>query len=425
VPRLVSRLNKRSVAALAAARRPGLYPDGEGLWLQITPKGSASWLMIYRKKPLRRRMGLGSVKFVSLEQAREKRDQARRLLLDGQDPLAGRAVRRQKESSALTFRDAARRCIEASEGKRKNAKSEAQWRMTLLAEQPDGAKAERDYCAAIADLPVGKIETQDVLRVLQPVWRERAETAARLRGRIESVIAFAQVHGLAGAVDPARPNPARWKGHLEHVLVGKGELRQVKHLAALEYQAVPDFMAKLRGREGIAARALELTILCATRTGDILSMRRSDVDLEGRMWVIPRSKNGQEHRIPLSRPAVELLKVALEIGGADFVFEGEKRGKPLSEGAMLAVRNRMIAEGLIEPGAMTVHGFRSAFKSWAGEKTSADHAVVEASLSHTINGALERAYRPSDFLEKRRALMAAWGDFCAGRIAANVISLHA
>jgi integrase len=429
MPRLVNRLSKTSAAAIVAAGTAGDFADGLGLYLQLTERGSASWIVVYRHRGRRRKAGLGAYRLVTLEQARQKRDEMHQLLrLEGQDPLAGRAVRRQKQDSPLTFREAARRMIEASEDRRKNAKSSAQWHMTLLAELQDGSKAERDYCGAIANLPVGIIETPDILRVLQPVWKERPETASRLRGRIEAVIAFAQVHGLAGDVAPARPNPARWKGHLEHVLPGKSALREVKHLAALDYQAVPDFMSKVRIREGIAARALELTVLCATRTSDTLGMRRSDVDLEDRMWVVPRSKNGREFRIPLARQAVELLKRVFAdyaVGDSDFVFQGEKAGQPLSSGSMLAVRNRLVDQGLLERGVTTVHGIaRAGFKSWAGDHTAADHAVIESCLSHTINGALEKAYRRSDFYAKRARLMQSWADFVEDQAAAKVISLH-
>src|SRR5580704_3670589 len=205
VPRLVNRLTKRSADRIAAARTPGLYPDGEGLYLQVAKGGSASWLLVYRLKPRRRKMGLGPLRLVSLEEARARRDAAHKQLLEGADPLASRAVRRAKRSKAATFRDAARAYIETTESKRKNPKHAAQWRMTLLGETPDGEKTEHNYCAAILDMTVGDVDTQAVIGVLKPIWTSKPETASRLRGRIEAVLGYAALHGLAGDVDPNRP----------------------------------------------------------------------------------------------------------------------------------------------------------------------------------------------------------------------------
>ena len=433
--RLVNRLSKRRCADLAAAKAPGLYPDGAGLYLQVTPHGSASWILLYRRKPVRRKMGLGPLRLVSLEEARKKRDEAHKLLLDGQDPLASRATRRAKRASASTFRDAAKAYIEATEGGRKNPKHAAQWRMTLLGEMPDGSPTEHDYCAAILDLPVSAIDTVAVLSVLKPIWSAKPETASRLRGRIEAVLAWAALHGLAGDIDPNRPNPARWKGHLQHALSAPGE-RETKHHAALDYSEVPAFLRKLRTREGLAARALELATLTAVRTGDLIGndrderppMMRAHVDLERRIWTVPKTKTGVEHRVPLSDAAVDLLTRVFRDtpdDGSGVVFVGDRRGQPMSNGAMLRVLTRMTADGLITPGSTTVHGFRAAFKSWAGDQTNFDRDVVEACLTHTIGDKLEAAYRRSDYLKKRRRLMQAWANFIEGRAGTSVINLHA
>ena len=248
VPRLFNRLTKRSADRIAAARNPpGLYPDGEGLYLQVANGGSASWLLVYRLKPRRRKMGLGPLRLVSLEEARARRDAAHKQLLEGADPLASRAVRRAKRAKAATFRDAARAYIETTESRRKNPKHAAQWRMTLLGEAPEGEKtATQRLPTAILDLPIGDVDTQAVIGVLRPIWTSKPETASRLRGRIEAVLGYAALHGLAGDVDPNRPNPARWKDHLQFALPTKGEVRDVKHHAALAYHDVPTFIRKLK-----------------------------------------------------------------------------------------------------------------------------------------------------------------------------------
>jgi integrase len=437
MPRLVDRLTARRVASIVAARTPGMYPDGEGLYLQITPRGSASWVVVYRLKPKRRRMGLGPARLVSLAEARAKRDTAHKMLrFEGKDPLAHRAVRRARQSSALTFRDAARRYISETEAKRKDQKSLRAWLMTLLGEQPDGSKTENNYCAALHDLPVGEIDVGAVLDCLKPIWQTKPETASRLRGRIEKVIDYAIVHALAGNVGPEHQNPARWKGRLEHALPAKGEVREVRHHAALAYDALPAFMAQLRTREGLAARCLELAVRTAVRTGDLIGsdreerppMRWGDIDLDKRLWTVPRTKTGVEHRVPLSAAAVALLeRVRREHpdDGSGIVFVGDRRGEPLSNGAMLRVRDRMIDDGLIAKGAMTTHGMRAAFKSWASDQTNFEKDVIEACLTHVISDPLEAAYRRSDFYGKRARLMASWSDFVDGKAGGNVIPLLA
>jgi integrase len=436
MPRLVNRLSKRRVEQISAARTLGMHPDGNGLYLQVTPRGAVSWIVMYRHRRGRRKMGLGPLRLVSLEEARAKRDAAHKLLLDGVDPLASRATKRARKAGASTFRAAAKAYIEATEEARKNPKNAAQWRMTLLGETPDGEKTEHNYCAAILDLPVSEVDTQAVLSVLKPVWSSKPETASRLRGRIEAVLSWAALHGLAGDIDPNRPNPARWKGHLQHALLARDAVREVKHHAALDYRAVPDFLRKLRTREGLAARALELAILTAVRTGDLIGsdreerppMKREHVNLAARMWTVPKTKTNVSHRIPLSGAAAELLaRIFFDYpdDGSGVVFVGDRRGAPLSDGALLRVRDRMVKDRLIEKGAMTTHGFRASFKSWASDETSFERDVVEAALTHTISDKLEAAYRRSDFLEKRRQLMASWAGFLEGKAGANMINPHA
>jgi integrase len=432
MPRLVDRLTARRVAALVQARAPGSFADGEGLYLQVGPRGSASWVVVYRRGGKRRKMGLGPVRLVALAEARAKRDEAHKMLrLDGKDPLAHRALRARKQSTALTFKEAARRYVGETEAKRRDPKSLRAWLMTLLGEQPNGERTENNYCSALHELPIGAIDTAAVLAVLKPIWQSKPETASRLRGRIEKVIDYAIVHGLAGDLSPSHENPARWKGRLEHALPAKGEVREIKHHAALAYEDLPAFLRKLRTREGLAARALELAILTATRTGDLIGsdreerppMRREHVDLAGAMWTVPKTKTGAEHRVPLSGAAVALLAEIFDAhpdDGSGIVFVGDRKGEPLSNGALLRVRDRMIDDGLIAKGAMTTHGLRASFKSWASDQTDFEKDVIEACLTHVIGD----PHRRTDFYRKRARLMQSWADFVEGKAGANVVALR-
>lgn len=405
MPRLIERLSKSFIKKALA---PGRYPDGNGLYLQVTKRLTKSWVLLYKHRKRRRKMGLGALRLVDLDAARRKRDDAHRLLLDGIDPLAFHATRRAKAVSAKTFRHAARQYIKDHERRWKNPKHVAQWYMTLLGETREGEKTGNDYCAPLHGVLVAEVDTALVLSVLRPLWYEKPETAARLRGRIETVLGWAMVSGLR----PEGVNPARWKGHLANALPEKGEVREIRHHAALPYQDVPVFMAQLRQRPGLAARCLELAVLTAVRTGDLIGndrderppVKREHVDLAARMWTIPKIKTGVEHRVPLSEASVALLTRIFRDypdDGSGIVFVGDCKGEPLSNGAMLRVRDRMIEDGLVEKGALTVHGFRAAFKSWASDETNFERDVIEACLTHAISDPLEAAYRRSDFFAKR------------------------
>src|SRR5215471_7559508 len=396
MPRLIERLSRSDIKK---ARAPGLYPDGNGLYLQVTERGTKSWVLLYKYRKRRRKMGLGPLRLVDLAEARNRQGAAHKQLLDGVDPLALRAKRRAKAATAKTFRDAARQYIKEHEAKWKNPKHVAQWYMTLLGETREGEKTKNNYCAPLHGVPIADVDTALVLSVLRPIWHDKPETASRLRGRIETVLGWAMVNGLR----TEGMNPARWTGHLANALPEKGEVRDVRHHAAPPYQELPDFMVKLKGRDGLAARALQLAILTAVRTGDLIGndreerppMKREHVDLASRMWTIPKTKTNVEHRVPLS------------------------------SGAMLRVRDRMVADGLIQQGTVTPHGVaRACFKSWAGDETNFEKDVIEACLTHTISDKLEAAYRRSDFFAKRVRLMTAWADFVEGRAASNVLRMH-
>jgi integrase len=397
-----------------------MYPDGGDLYLQVTKKGSVSWILRYRLKPLRRSMGLGPYPLVSLEEARKRRDEARRKLTEGVDPLAHRKAQRSKQAAAMTFREAARGYIEAKiDGK--DQKTVRQYRMTLLAEGPDGEKTERDYCKPIANLPVEAIDAPAVLRVLSPVWAEVPETASRLRGRIEAVIDYARVRGFGG--DPSRPNPARWKGNLQHTLAGG---REVKHHAAMPYADLPAFMTRLQAAEGSAPAALQLLILTALRTTEVLGARWEEIDLEAKRWTVPAgrmkpSAKGEklEHIVPLSPGAVQLLERARRDldDGSRFVFPGARPRQPLSNMALGMTMRRMGVDGF------TVHGFRSAFRDWAADH-GVEFEVAEACLAHTIGSSVTRAYLRTTMVTRRRPVMERWARYLASESIDNVVSLR-
>jgi Arm DNA-binding domain len=430
MPRLIERLSRSDIKK---ARAPGLYPDGNGLYLQVTERGTKSWVLLYKYRKRRRKMGLGPLRLVDLAEARNRQGAAYKQLLDGVDPLALRAKRRAKAATAKTFRDAARQYISDHEAKWKNPKHVAQWYMTLLGETREGEKTENNYCAPLHGVSVAEVDTALVLSVLRPIWYDKPETASRLRGRIETVLGWAMVNGLR----TEGVNPARWPNHLQNALPEKREVREVKHHAAPPYQELPDFMVKLKRREGLAARALQLAILTAVRTGDLFGnhreerppMKREHVDLAGRVWTIPQTKTSITHRVPLSDAVVDLLTDIFRTypdDGSGIVFVGDRPGQPMSSGAMLRVRDRMVADGLIKQGTVTPHGVaRACFKSWAGDETNFEKDIVEACLTHVISDKLEAAYRRSDFFAKRTRLMAAWADFVTGKVGANVLKLHA
>lgn len=340
-----------------------------------------------------REAGLGSRDLVSLAQARELAGHMRESLSKGIDPLDARAAERRANAARVTFGESADALLASKESGWRNEKHKAQWRMTL-----------EHYAASLRPIAVADVSTQDVLRALQPIWRTKPETASRLRGRIEAVIDSARV---AGHIDDRAPNPARWGGHLEMLLPKPAKLSRGHH-AAMPYQEIPAFLARLRQAEGMGARALELVILTAARSGEVLGAVWPEVNFEARIWTVPasRMKAAREHRIPLSEAAIKLLAAIAEFKIGDFVFPGQKPGKSLSNMALDMTLRRLKADGV------TAHGFRSAFRDWAGEETHYAREIAEAALAHQIGDKAEQAYRRGDALEKRRALMDDWAAFC-------------
>ncbi len=394
MPRLTHRLTAIKIAALNAK---GFYPDGGGLYLRVTASGAKNWIFRFKDNGRIRDMGLGAVASVSLARARQLAVDARQQRASGQDPIRARqdarAVSKRCEAQGTPFRDCAEQLIASHEASWRNAKHRAQWRSTLKAY----------VYPVIGDVPVSAVDTTLVMKVLEPIWAAKPETANRIRGRVEAVLDWAKARGMREG-----QNPASWRGHLDHLLPARSKLKRVRHHPALPYIEVSSFMAALRAQNGISARALEFVILTAAGTGEALCARWEEIDLRQRMWTIPaeRMKGGKEHRVPLSARAVSIVKEMMEIKQSEFVFAGAREARPLSDMALLmTVRD-------LRPG-VTVHGFRSTFKDWCAECTAAPNFVSEAALAHAVADKVEAAYRRADLFEKRRKLMEAWAIYCA------------
>jgi integrase len=379
--------------------KPGMHPDGRGLYLQVSGPSARSWVFRYTINGRTHYLGLGSAYTIDLKRAREDARRAREMVHDGIDPIEHRKTKRMQQRldavKAMTFDECAEAYIAAHDPSWSNPKHRQQWRNTL-----------RDYASPVfGDLAVSAVDTGLVLKVLEPLWTSRPETASRLRGRIESVLDWAKVRGLRDG-----ENPARWKGHLDHLLPARSKVRKVQHHAALPYGEINALVTLLRAQKGITPRALEFAILTAARTGEVLGAKWSEIDTAAAMWTIPagRMKGGREHRIPLCDRALAIIE---EMRGHDreLVF-------PLSEKAMSMLLRR------IGRNDVTVHGFRSTFRDWAGEVTSFPNHVVEMALAHTIPSAVEAAYRRGDLFEKRRRLMTEWARYCETQRTASGIT---
>jgi integrase len=367
--------------------RPGKYSDGGNLYLIVSRTGSRKWMLRFTWRGQAKEMGLGSARSVPLADAREKAAAARRKIAQGFNPID----ERKRDGGIPTFGEMADDVREALSAGFRNEKHKAQWKATL-----------ETYAAPLRNKPVDTVATDDVLAVLKPIWMTKAETASRVRGRIEKVLDAAKAKGLRDG-----ENPARWRGHLDHLLPRPSKLARGHH-AAMPYEDVATFIAKLRAREATASLALELCILTAARSGEILGMQWSEIDIDKKIWTVPanRMKAGREHRVPLSSRAVAILKQLKKARVGEFVFPGQARNKPLSNMAMEMMLRRMKVNNA------TVHGFRSSFRDWAGNVSNFPREVVETALAHVIGDKAEQAYRRSDALEKRRQLMDAWAAYC-------------
>jgi integrase len=389
---------------------PGRHVDGNGLHLLVKASGARSWVLRYSLHGKTRDVGLSRCpealvllaqsgrEELSLAQARDLAAIYRLKVRAGIDPLsereqqaaASRVAQAQDEAAQLTFYDAAQSYLASRESTWRNAKHRQQWHNTLSAY----------VFPSLGALPVADIGTAEVLAVLEPIWKSKAETANRVRGRMEAIIDAARARGHFSG-----ENPARWRGHLDKILPARQRLSRGHH-AAMPYDEVPVFLEQLRARKAVAAMALEFTILTAARTGEVLGATWEEVDFEKRTWTVPaqRMKAGREHRVPLSSRAVEVLNETKKLG-SDFLFPGQRGGK-LSGMAMAMLLRRM---GHV----VTVHGFRSSFRDWAAEMTAFPHEVCEMALAHTIANKAEAAYRRGDIFEKRRLLMDGWEEFCS------------
>jgi integrase len=382
------RLTVKSVEAL---KTPGLHADGGGLYLNLKASGARSWVFIYQWEGKRREKGLGPLHIVSLQDARDKRDELRRLVRSGIDPLAATPTK----APAPTFGAAATALVDGLEAGWRNEKHRQQWRNTL-----------KTYCGPIWERPVDLVDTTDIVDILRPMWGEKPETASRLRGRIERVLDSAKVNGHRSG-----DNPARWRGHLALILPSHQKRAKVRHHPAMPYAQVPDFVVGLKKRVSTAGRALEFLIHTAARTGEVIGATWREVDLEAKTWTVPaeRMKMGREHVVPLTEPALVVLR-------AMAVF-GTEPDKPLFPSRKDAHLSNMSMEMLLrrmECDDYTVHGFRSSFRDWAGDKTTFPREVAEAALAHIVGSAVEQAYRRGSALEKRRELMDAWSAFVVG-----------
>jgi integrase len=396
----------RSIGRLTAlkvekAKKPGMYADGGGLYLRVTPEGARNWVLRYMLDRRPRWMGLGPLALYGLQEARAKALDARRKRHEGIDPIEARRAERARQrldaAKAVTFKQCAETYIASHRAAWRNGKHAGQWSATLST-----------YAyPIIGALPVQAVDTGLVLKVLEPIWTAKPETAGRLRGRLESILDSAKVRGYRDG-----ENPARWRGHLDKLLPARAKVRQVEHHAALPYAELPAFLASLREQEGIAARALEFAILTAGRTGEVIGARWSEIDLLDKVWTVPtaRMKAHREHRVSLSGPALAVLHEMHAIRHSEaseaFVFPGGRTGAPLSNMAFWRLLRRM------GRGDLTAHGFRATFKTWASERTSFQNEIVEASLAHIVGGKVEQAYMRGDMFEKRRRLMQQFASFC-------------
>jgi hypothetical protein len=401
---------------VAKAKTKGCYRVAENLYLQVDDKGNKSWLFRYMFDGKPRKMGLGSFSDLSLADASDEAAKCRGQIKQGIDPLAVRQGEKIKAKAAATlavakgktFRQCAETYIEDHKDGWRNAKHIWQWSNSL----------EKFAYPMFGNLPVQDVDVTLVTEALKPIWKKKNETATRVRGRIESILDWAKVRGYRQG-----ENPARWRGYLENLLPKPSKVHQIQHYPSLPYDQINDFIAALTKEDGLAALALQLVIYTASRSGEVLKAKWSEFDLKQKTWVIPASRTKtkiRDHKIPLSNPAMEILRDLEKKKVGEYVFFGKDLKKPLSDMAMLALIRRLNAVGknprwvdgrTKEP--IVSHGFRSTFRDWCAEQTNYPREIAEAALSHIVGNKVEAAYLRTDHFDKRKQLMGAWAKYCA------------
>jgi integrase len=397
----------KPLTALSIRRaKPGYVADGNGLYLQVTDAGARSWIYRYALHGRRREMGLGPFPTISIATVRNLAAGARSLVVAGTDPIdardAERARQRLEEARSITFSDAAEQFLQSHEGTWKNAKHRQQWRNTL------GTYAH----PVIGSLPVADVHTEEIVRLLDPIWNAKAETAFRVRARVERVLDWAKVRGYRSG-----ENPARWRGHLDKLFPARRKVRKVKHHAAVRIDDMPIIYGRLSQAAGMAAVALRFAILTGARAGEVTGANWAELDLNTAIWSIPasRMKAQREHRVPLSGEAVDLLREAKKVRTTELVFPGYRAGTQLSVSSLLTALKT--AGG----GEATVHGFRSTLRDWAAERTTISREVAEMALAHVIGDKVEAAYRRGELMKKRAAMMEQWARFITTQKSAKVV----
>ena len=376
--------------------KPGWYPDGRGLYLQVSTSGSKSWVYRYETGGKERRHGLGSFHDISLVDARKAAEHCRQLRDEGLDPISHkrniRAERQLEEAKGITFKECSLAYIESHKAGWKNRKHESQWRNTL----------DTYAFPVMGDLSVQDIDVGLVMKVLEPIWFGKTETASRVRQRIENILDWAKARNYRTG-----ENPALWRGHLDKLLPKRSKVQKVQHFNAMPYADLPEYFRSLRKIDTLAAKTLAFTILTATRSNEARGAKWNEINLQTGTWIIPdeRMKADRPHRVPLTRDCMKILKEVEPFKTGALVFPGLRKGKSISDAALLKLLKQT------HP-ALTVHGFRSSFRDWCAEMTNYPGALAEAALAHTIKDKTEAAYQRGDMFEKRRKLMDAWLDYC-------------
>ena len=392
-------LAKLKAITIQKLNKPGKYGDGGGLYLVIGRNGKKTWSYRFTLNARAREMGLGSLDDIPITYARDLAAEARLQVRQGKDPIQVREFKKQAEAikaaRRITFDECAQQYIETHAPSWKSKKHQEQWRNTLAT-----------YASPIiGKLPVQDVDTNLVIKILEPIWLTKTETASRVRMRIEAILDWAKVRNFRSG-----ENSARWKGHLNNILPARSKVQKAKHFKALDFREIPRFMAQLRAQEGVGALALQFTILTAARTTEVREATPDEFDLSNCLWIVPgeRMKAGRPHTVPLSDSASQIVASMLESHQEQYIFPGGRPGSALSNGGLSSVLRRMGAD-------ITVHGFRSTFRDWTAERTNTPSWVAEKALAHVVADKVEAAYRRGELLDKRRILMAQWAQYCESK----------